>query len=77
MYEFMGNELIWCSYDYCHCNTTGITDQPITQENIFNIMGNSNGSISNTFYRTFGIQYLFVNTGKRTKHEYAVQWYAG
>lgn len=31
-------------------------------------MGNSNGSISNTFYRTFGIQYLFVNTGKRTKH---------
>ena len=19
-------ELIWCSYDYCHCNTTGITD---------------------------------------------------
>lgn len=26
MYEFMGNELIWCSYDYCHCNTTGITD---------------------------------------------------
>lgn len=27
-------------------------------------MGNSNGSISNTFYRTFGIQYLFVNTGK-------------
>ena len=38
-------------------------------------MGNSNGSISNTFYRTFGIQYLFVNTGKRTKHEYAVQWY--
>lgn len=36
-----------------------------------------NGSISNTFYRTFGIQYLFVNTGKRTKHEYAVQWYTG
>ena len=31
-------------------------------------MGNSNGSISNTFYRTFGIQYLFVNTGKRTQH---------
>lgn len=23
-------------------------------------MGNSNGSISNTFYRTFGIQYLSV-----------------
>ena len=31
-------------------------------------MGNSNGSISNTFYRTFGIQYLFVKIGKRTKH---------